>query len=319
MKKIYAVTLVKNESDIIESFIRYTLTYCDGIIIYNDDSLDDTAGIIRKLADEGLNIFLASDNERTSGLIYQADITTALIKRAIEHYGADLILPLDADEFLIPAPGLILNVKDKLLALPDDKACAYCAPWTHFIPTGFKRRNDFLPKYFKTYCDPAGERHFFNKVIIPAHLINGKTFYVSKGNHNLFVEEETAEKELVCELMLAHLPYRSAEQLITKTVTAAATVISMPKDERQKYANALVGYMILYEVIKSQGYLSETQIQQYTAKIYRYFDIDNPDVKLLNYVWDTNIELKYTDYEKSKNSMFNIILTHYEQIIEKLL
>jgi len=55
MKKIYAVSMVKNESDIIESFCRYTLTFCDSMIIFDDESTDDTVSIINALIREGLS------------------------------------------------------------------------------------------------------------------------------------------------------------------------------------------------------------------------------------------------------------------------
>jgi len=56
MKKIFVVLATKNESDIIESYCRYNLTFCDGMIIYERQSSDNTNEIIRKLIAEGLPI-----------------------------------------------------------------------------------------------------------------------------------------------------------------------------------------------------------------------------------------------------------------------
>ena len=57
MKKIIATANVLNESDIIESFCRYTLTYCDALLISERNrSEDNTREIIEKLIDEGLPV-----------------------------------------------------------------------------------------------------------------------------------------------------------------------------------------------------------------------------------------------------------------------
>lgn len=46
MNKIVAITMVKNEEDIIESFIRYTLTFADMILVVNHSSDDSTGEIL---------------------------------------------------------------------------------------------------------------------------------------------------------------------------------------------------------------------------------------------------------------------------------
>ena len=43
--KIVTITTIKNEADIIESFIRYHLNIVDEMIILNNGSTDDTNNI----------------------------------------------------------------------------------------------------------------------------------------------------------------------------------------------------------------------------------------------------------------------------------
>ena len=57
-KKIFSITMVKNEMDIIESFIRYNLNILDGMIILDNGSTDSTLNIIKCLKDEGCPCFL---------------------------------------------------------------------------------------------------------------------------------------------------------------------------------------------------------------------------------------------------------------------
>ena len=46
MKKIFSISMVKNEMDIIESFVRYNANILDGMIILDNKSTDDTVKIL---------------------------------------------------------------------------------------------------------------------------------------------------------------------------------------------------------------------------------------------------------------------------------
>ena len=53
--------MVKNEIDIIESFICYHLNIVDGTTISDNGSSDNTLNIIKKLKDEGLPVHYIED------------------------------------------------------------------------------------------------------------------------------------------------------------------------------------------------------------------------------------------------------------------
>lgn len=65
MRKIVSITMVKNEVDIIESFIRYHLNIVDEMIILDNFSNDETTIIIEKLISEGLPVVLIKDNDNS--------------------------------------------------------------------------------------------------------------------------------------------------------------------------------------------------------------------------------------------------------------
>ena len=52
--KIIAITMVKNEMDVIESFVRHTLTFADELIVCEHRSSDATREILESLRAEGL-------------------------------------------------------------------------------------------------------------------------------------------------------------------------------------------------------------------------------------------------------------------------
>ena len=80
-KKIFSVTMVKNEMDIIESFIRYNLNILDGMIILDNGSTDSTLSIIKCLHEEGFPVFYIEDEN----IKYQQDKKMSkLLKLAVD-------------------------------------------------------------------------------------------------------------------------------------------------------------------------------------------------------------------------------------------
>ena len=96
-RKIFSITSVRDEEDIIESFVRYTLNFVDGMVINENCSSDRTLYILKKLKEEGLNIDIIEDKESH---FTQAKKLTELTDYTMKKYAPDLLLSLDCDEFL---------------------------------------------------------------------------------------------------------------------------------------------------------------------------------------------------------------------------
>ena len=95
--KIVSISIVKNESDIIESFVRYNLNIIDEMIILDNGSSDDTLKILNQLKEENLPITILIDDDK---YYEQVEKTNELLYKAIFNHGADIVCPLDADEFI---------------------------------------------------------------------------------------------------------------------------------------------------------------------------------------------------------------------------
>lgn len=119
--------MVKNEMDIIESFVRHTLGFADLLIIADHKSTDRTREILEALQAEGLPIII---EDVAAARHMQAETMTHLLWEAADDYGADLILPLDADEFLVPAGRA--PVRDVLNMVPIDDVRSLL--WRRCIP-----------------------------------------------------------------------------------------------------------------------------------------------------------------------------------------
>ena len=57
-----AVSIVRSECDIIESFVRHNAAFFDRLYILDHRSTDTTPDILRKLADEGLPLALSRES-----------------------------------------------------------------------------------------------------------------------------------------------------------------------------------------------------------------------------------------------------------------
>ena len=96
--RIASVSIVKDEADILEAFVRHNLVFIDRMFIIDDQSSDNTSEILRRLALENPSVTLLDDG--WNGAFHQKKRTTAALNlvRKIEDW--DCVLALDADEFI---------------------------------------------------------------------------------------------------------------------------------------------------------------------------------------------------------------------------
>lgn len=227
---IAAIGIVKNEMDIIESFVRHTLSFADELLLIDHQSTDKTAEILRALQQEGLPLTVHTSNRVEYA---QGDMTTDLLYEAINKHGADLVIPLDADEFLVGTkPGK--SIREYLEDL--DKELVYKLPWRRYSPyQPDVRREEFLlarPALGDIYRD-AG-----NKCIVGAKAVLDNKLQVIQGNHYLYSVQEgkmVGRDMLDCQtLEIAHFYWRSSEQFQTKIAVAWPILVS-------KYSLASIG------------------------------------------------------------------------------
>jgi glycosyltransferase involved in cell wall biosynthesis len=313
VENIYSVSMVKNESDIIESFCRHALTFSDGLVICDDGSVDETVVIINKMIDEGLNIVLFS-NENTFGHC-QEEIINNLAHFAIDNLGADLIIPLDADEFLITLSTFSLR---SILRQCSSNG-KYYIMWMNFIPDeGIKKNDKALPCYFNKYLSHTDA---IKKIIIGKELLKKNAAVITQGSHSIRMPEKG--NLLIMELtrlpiFLAHYPIRSVEQAMTKIIIGWSNFLCDSDkmiNENKKPAH----WEQMYNYIKEHGSLSYNNLIK-LVNVYVPLEVGvytmDKDLPLVDYTFKTDIVLKYTDYEKSQRNFLSIILSHYEHIID---
>ena len=207
----------KNESDIIESFIRYNLSYSDGIIIWERGSTDNTKEIIQKLVAEGLPIYLEDEPAIVAAPFINGedDIRDIMAQVAINEHDADIILPLDADEFLYHVDGS--SPCETLECLPEH--IEHQVQWrTYLYEKEPDRSMGFLPNNFNKYRNPKMENETVSgTTIVSRWLIDNKQVHINPGAHDLsWMHHQEREMEISTSLVCAHFPIRSRMQALQK-------------------------------------------------------------------------------------------------------
>lgn len=209
-RKIFLISMVKNEEDIIESFVRYHAKFFDGLIIIDNKSSDDTFNILKQLKKEGVPLYLHSDGEPS---YLQTKKMNNLLYATINQFHPDIIVPLDADEFLVPAdPAVDLR---QIMNNLDLTKVGHVKWVTHVLTKEDNSEELFVPARMK-YILHDEKKEF--KVILPAHLTEEKSLALIMGNHRAITRnpQEKFEGIIIGQLKLAHYPYRSTEQIISK-------------------------------------------------------------------------------------------------------
>lgn len=94
MNTLHLISFIKNEVDIIESFLNYHIDIFDKITIIDNGSNDGTLDILKKysIAYNHINIY-----EDSSSFALKGDICSEIMRNST----SDILVPLDADEKII--------------------------------------------------------------------------------------------------------------------------------------------------------------------------------------------------------------------------
>lgn len=212
---ISVVSMVRNEADVIESFVRHNLCWADRIYVAVHESTDETLRILQSLQKDGLPIFLS---EVSGAAQVQSEVVTALVRQAVEE-GADFVLPLDADEFLLPDGNSPQgkSMKDRCRGAFSllEETKVYAIPWVRYVPGGGQ---GFLLSR-KAYREKWPEK--ISKALLGAKAVQEAGLSVSQGSHLALLPKKDGERqaivpETVTGLHIAHFPWRSEGQAAKK-------------------------------------------------------------------------------------------------------
>lgn len=205
---VVAVSMVKDEADIVAATVAHMCDQVDAVIVADNLSTDRTREILDQLAGGSSGRLVVVEDPDPA--YRQSEKMTALALRARLDFGAEWIVPFDADEVWYSPFGRIADVLDEVapqwLITPaplfDHVATAEDNP-LELDPVrrlGFRRRDrNPLPKVACRWRPDL---------------------VIEQGNHGArYSGRGTVFDEL---LVVRHFPYRSADQLVRKVRNGAA-------------------------------------------------------------------------------------------------
>lgn len=302
-RKVFSISMVRNESDIIESFVRYHTHIFDGMVILDHCSTDNTLSILQHLKAEGLPVYLGQYN---SPDYIQSEIMTNLLSETFRQFKPDIIIPLDADEFLVSQdnsvhPKAILNEMSmsKIHYLKERKYSVHPDDQTEEL---------FIPKRMK-HCSVGTQF----KVCVPSTVMPYSPI-ITMGNHDLFLNVPHSfqvDKYISEELELAHFPIRSDEQFKSKAIVGWLSNLT-------RY-NAMKGEAAHWE----HWFL---ELKQDPGRFYK--EVLKSDTRLvyspMNTLFCHSIEMKYTspeemDFVKNLIAFSELLAKDYADIKSRML
>lgn len=215
-----AISIVRNESDVIEAFVRYHANLFDKIIVIDHNSRDDTGSVLEQLKAEGLPLEIRKETIPYHG---QAQCMTALAHEVWESYRPQWIVPLDADEFFV------MNCKfDQLWKEMPMKQHVLFPLWHNYVPTANDPENETniirKIKYKNRYIN--SNQH---KVIIPGYLLSIPGTYLPEGNHELYYKNGSpVSYSITRSIHIAHFPVRSLDQVKRKALVGWPSKLANP-------------------------------------------------------------------------------------------
>jgi hypothetical protein len=289
--KIVVISTIRNEADILETFVRYHLQFVDRMIIVNHRSVDSSADILNGLQQEGLSL----DVVRETGIEHQqGSVLSRFMKKAVLEYDADWVIPLDADEFLaMKDEGRVREVMEKL---PPDKVVKL--PWRTYVPVATDNLQE--PNILKRIQHYRSKENInLRKIMIPRSMATKKNGIIAAGNHGFVKESFRKQKEFPCvytdQLVLAHFPVRSAQQITTKAFVGWLSCLVKPNKEPTEAFHL----KRLYDRFKNGGQISPEEL---TSIAFSYATVSGTSTLLQNDIIHKplvpeagELKLRYTD------------------------
>ena len=285
---IISFTMVNNESEIIESFIRYNSNFVDEMVIIDNGCTDNTITIVNYLKKEGYNITVYDESLEAYN---QFRLDNKYLRKIIHEKNADIIIPLDADEFLI---GMEKNPRTILEGLSLDRV--YYVNWQWYVMTEQDdKEENFIPRRMK-YClkKPAwnySDGTPVTKAIIPAKYFDKMNLTMAMGHHTVFGNDKAIIEELP-DIRFAHYRAISEEQLVYKTSCYTMRDIATMENnfetaQRTNQMAVIESGVSMWEAAVEASYGGYTKDIEHNPIDLQYCDHRTADMKYSQYARET--------------------------------
>lgn len=202
--RISVISWIRNEADILETFVRHHAQFADDIRIVLHRCRDNSEEILKALQAEGLPVVFRTDER----LLHEQDPVQNELAHEAAANGAEWILPLDGDEFLVGDIEATLGKASTTMPIR--------VPWKGYVPTGQDRADE--PNILRRITRRrSNENPQWHKMLVPADLLRqSPPCAISFGNHVVMGSDKNILESVESPLWLAHFPIRSDRQVRAK-------------------------------------------------------------------------------------------------------
>jgi hypothetical protein len=227
--RLFGITMVRNEADIIEASVRHNLSLLDGLCLIDHGSVDGTSAILVQLQRENLNLRIVRD---PSVGFFQAERMTALARETISRERADFVFVIDADEF-VKAKSRD-SLERELAMLPSEAHAS--VQWQTYVPCSFAESAVFGQEHLRRRL--KDELHGSHKCIVGRSFAERAQQYLVSGNHLVDdLATPSPPKHILLPanvVAIAHCPVRNRTQLENKIILGyLAHLATRPANDKQ--------------------------------------------------------------------------------------
>lgn len=251
--KLISFSVVRNESDIIEVFVRYHARLFDRMVIVDHRSDDNTWEILNLLKDEGMPIDLRQIKDFTYD---QGKIFSEVVREMSGTESPDWMIALDGDEFLVSIDGR--DIRKALESEPAKKVLKI--PWRGYVlrPEDDVDEKNALKRigHRRTREDPQ-----WWKLALPSVILK-QAGNIWLGTHDAYCGSQELPAELSRSLAMAHFPVRSAKQLKNKAVAGWLST----RHFYWKYGTVNNHWKYIYDLLMEQGAITPEDLKNIASQ-----------------------------------------------------
>ena len=289
--KTISITMVKNEDDIIESFVRHNLNFVDMMIIADNMSTDNTLKILTNIREEGLPIEIKIDDKQDYS---QGDKISKLYWHAANNYAFSKVFFLDADEFLVENqpqssfdghPGEVYTLNR----------------FNYDIIDLQNAEKDIVKKIVHIGKQVTSKSMLFHSPSAYHH------YHIGMGSHKIRYHKKIIDNGIHPGFWIAHFPWRSKKQFLSKSILGyLAVLLASPTPEFG------IHWQNAFEFICSkQMDLSDDDFLNY---VYKYRLSPNWMDKLRHEPLPCSYVMKYQDLISTTNLLFSVVAAYVKTI-----
>lgn len=289
---IVALSMVKNEEDIIEAFIRHNSRFIDIFCILDNGSFDQTRFILQSLIKEGFKIIIIDDFEKA---YIQNEKMTRFCHHTMITLFPDYIIFLDADEFIRCNRRAEFEKEIEKIPIHGKGFLE----WQSYIMNDENVEIDSSLHNIALINRLKDEYQVYNKVILRTNGDYIPELILAQGNHDIFGIEKSAK---LC-VKLAHYPVRSLNQLKEKCI--AGWMAYLLKSPKARYENLGFHWMNIFDEIKNGSDINIQRAIEISANYSTDYHDNWKDDVITDPIKFNFTELLYTQ-RKTKNILSKI-------------